>query len=112
MSEQMNWRVYYADYSTFDSLQGEPEDAPVRGVQLIIQRHHDLRERPFFQWMKDYYVFKHGRWYAADSDGLRFYLFIEDIPHHRAQLAGQTVDNETWERIREMAKVDPDFFGD
>ena len=108
----IDWRIYYADGDTFDSAQGEPWDAPVRGVQLIIQRHHDPRERPFFQWMKDYYVWKHNRWYACDSDGLRFYLFIEDYPERRAQLAGQTVDNMTWELIREMAKQDKDFFVD
>ena len=106
----INWRIYYADYSTFDSSQGEPEDAPGTRVVLILQRHHDPREAAYFQWMNDYYVWKNGRWYAVDYGALMFYWFTEKYDHPRASLAGETVSNDDWELIRERAKKDKDFF--
>lgn len=106
----INWRIYYADYSTFDSSQGEPEDAPGTRVVLILQRHHDPRERAYFQWMKDYYLWKNDRWYAVDYGALLLYWFMEKYKHSRAALAGETVSNPDWEFIRERAKKDKDFF--
>jgi len=106
----MRWRIYYADGTTYDSDQGDPWDAPATRVILILNRHHDSREAAYFQWMNDYYLWKDNRWYATDYGALMFYWFIEKYDHPRASLAGETVDNETWNRIREIAKADKDFF--
>jgi hypothetical protein len=110
LDKKLEWRVYYADGTTFDSEQGAPEDAPGTRVVLIIQRHSDPRERPFFQWMKDYYVWKHERWFAVDQGAFMFYIFTEKYPCPKTALAGETVTNEMWLEIQERAKVDPDFF--
>jgi len=32
---KITWRIYYADGSTFDNTQGNPEDAPTTGVIAI-----------------------------------------------------------------------------
>lgn len=111
MTEQINWRIYYADESTFDSSMGEPWDAPATRVVLIVQRHEDPQERPYFQWMDDYYLWKLGRWYATDYSALLFYWFVDKFPHRRACLAGETVSNKTWLHIGKIAKADKDFFG-
>ncbi len=107
----INWRIYYADKSTFDSSQGEPKDAPATRVVLIIQRHEDSSERAFFQWEKDYYLWKHNRWFAVDYSALLFYWFIEKHDHSRASLAGETVPNKVWDEIGRIARADKDFFG-
>lgn len=108
----INWRIYYADGTTFDSGHGNPEDAPATRVVLIVQRHEDPQEHAYFQWMKDYYVWKHNRWFAVDYSALLFYWFIEKHDHPRASLAGETVPNNTWLEITEIAKRDRDSFRD
>lgn len=110
MNKHINWRIYYADKSTFDSSQGEPEDAPATRIVVIIQRHHDSQEKAYFQWMKDYYIFKHNRWFAVDYSALLFYWFIEKHDHPRASLAGETVDNETWDELGRIAREDRNSF--
>jgi len=35
------WRIYYADGSTFSSADGTWEDAPTRGVQVVVWYHDD-----------------------------------------------------------------------
>jgi hypothetical protein len=109
----IEWRIYYADGTTFDSTQGEPWDAPGTRVIIILQRHHDVREKPYFVWRGDYYLWKHDRWYAVDYGALLQYWFQDQLhlKHHRASLSGETVDNPTWTRITELAGKDPDFFG-
>ena len=105
-----NWRIYYADYTTFDSLQGEPWDAPATRVILILQKPQDPREASYFQWEDDYYLWKHGRWFAHSYGVLLSYWFIEKYSHSRACLQGETVSNKDWMAIREIAKNDKDFF--
>jgi hypothetical protein len=109
---RVEWRIYYADGSTFDSSDGKPWDAPATRVLIINQRHHDPRERPFLVWQRDYYLWRFDRWYAVSYDALLFYWFIEKYPHPRAALAGETVDNPTWESIKKSARSDMDFFPD
>jgi hypothetical protein len=103
------WRIYYADGSTFDSDQGEPWDAPATRVLLILQQHHDLQERAYYQWEDDYYLWKYDRWFAHGSLVLQQYWFMEKYPHPRACLAGETVNNEIWQRVTAAAKADKDF---
>jgi hypothetical protein len=110
-NKSIDWRIYYADGSTFDSSDGTPWDVKPHGIQIILQRHHDPCEAAFLVWMKDYYVWKHNRWFAVDNDGLRLYLFVENHPHHKMCMAGQTVDNETWDLLYKTVKADKDFFG-
>jgi len=60
--------------------------------------------------MKDYYIWKHNRWFAVDYSALLFYWFIEKHESPRACLAGETVDNATWEEIGQVAREDRDSF--
>jgi hypothetical protein len=106
----LQWRIYYADGSTFDNLQGEPWDAPATRVLIIVQKDPEASNGAYVQWMTDYYLWKLGRWYAKDYGALLFYWFINIFPHQRACLAGETVDNNTWKEITTKAKTDPEFF--
>ncbi len=112
MFRKADWRIYYADGSTFDSVDGEPWQAPATRVVLIIQRHRDPQEHAFFQWMKDYYIYKHNRWFVVDYGALLFYWFTEQYDHPRASLAGETIPNETWNEMGELARRDRDSFRD
>jgi hypothetical protein len=108
----INWRIYYADGTTFDSSQGEPEDAPATRVIIIVQRHEDPQEHAYFVWMNDYYVWRNGRWYAVDYLALTMYWFIEKYDHPRASMAGETVANDVWQSTMAIAKEDRDSFRD
>ena len=37
----MNWKIYYADETTFDDTQGSPEDAPSLDIQVIVMSDPD-----------------------------------------------------------------------
>jgi hypothetical protein len=108
----INWRIYYADYSTFDSSQGEPQDAPGTGVIVIDQQNPLPNEKPYIQHMTDYYIWLGTHWLGCDLLRLYQYWFVDghkyDFP--RASLAGETVMNEDYLAIRKKAKRDPDFF--
>lgn len=108
---KIQWRIYYADGATFDNLQGEPWEAPATRVLVINQKDKKASNGAYFQWMDNYYLWKFGRWFAVGYDALLFYWFIEKFPHHRAALAGETVDNEAWEKITNKARTDTDFYG-
>ncbi len=67
--ELMDWRIYYADGSTFDSSQGEPNDAPPTGVACIMQRDASGRE---VVKGDDYYYWggPTDQWCGADRDAV------------------------------------------
>lgn len=53
----MEWRIWYADESTFSSEDGDPADAPMDGVQIIIDFHDDgnrtIHQNEYYRWMGD-----------------------------------------------------------
>lgn len=66
------WKIYYADGSTFSSEDGSIEDAPARGVQVIIQPDKGVVWAT--QTGQDYYIWRDGRWWACDIFGLFDFL--------------------------------------
>jgi len=106
----VQWRIYYDNGSTFDSLQGEPWQAPPSGVVVINQRHENPRERSYFQKDGDYYIWELNRWWAVDYGASNRYLYTGFHPHPRVSLAGKTVTNETYVQLVKLAGKDKDFY--
>lgn len=103
---KINWCIYYADETTFNSIQGEPWDAPATRIALIIQRHEDPRERPYFVWRDNYYLWKFGQWFAVDGRAMDHYLFYEKYDHKKAMLMGEMIPNHIWDKIVSKAILD------
>jgi hypothetical protein len=99
----MNYKVYYADGSTYT---GEPWDAPAFGVLVIVEKDADHGRR--LVSAKDYYVWdeKAERWWSVDFIGMVDYL---GQPGRKRVLFGRTVSNEEWYRIMRFANEDNDF---
>ena len=96
----MNFRVYYADGSTFD---GDAFNAPAMNVLMIVELDKDHGRRIVSGG--DYYVWD-GQWFAVDKEGMFQYL-CDAGP--RRVLIGRMVDNERWTAIYRRADSDPDF---
>ena len=85
----MTWIIYYDDGSTYSSDDGPPEDAPVDGVQVIMQALSDGGRRivqggDYYWWLGDEWAsgalvdlerrlraaipsIKFGRWMSSDG---------------------------------------------
>jgi len=104
----MNWRIYYADGSTYSDQDGAPEDAPARDVQVVVisDRNHGWMT----QALTDYYVWDDRggglRWWGVDLFGLYDYL-IE--PGYKCVLFGRTIAKQDFNEIFERACADKDF---
>ena len=97
----MDWRIYYADGSTFDSSQGSHLDAPGDGVLVIVYTNDFIRELTgrfvLNEW--DYYIYHEAEqeWYGHNISGLRRWLEKEGIVKlgkilHTIQVTGEQVD--------------------
>lgn len=66
------WRIYYGDGRTHDGQEGLPTGEEARGVQAILQKDADVG------WIvtseADYYVWRDGRWWGVDLNGLFDFL--------------------------------------
>lgn len=106
----IDWRIYYADGSTFDSARGGPEDAPARGVLIIVQRDRVHNVQRLMEGALYYYRDdgQDARWYAATEYGAlrQFILYPRQC---RRLLDGETVSNPVWADIYRRATTDPDF---
>ena len=106
MSENSpKWRIYY-DNSTFDSSQGEPNEAPSYGVICVVQPDDSVGRVIVQRW--DYYVFRQGEWYGHHLDGLLFEL-LEHANEIEAVKAGRTIDTELYLSILSRANEDKEF---
>jgi len=102
----LSWRIYYDDGSTFDSSQGEPEDAPSFGVVFIPQPDEQVGRMVMQGW--DWYYFnKSGQWWGCDIYGLLDRL-LHNLPT-RALKQGRTMGNDAYQKLRSVATNDPDF---
>lgn len=108
----INWRIYYADGSVFDSSQGNPEHAPATGIAVIAQVNPLPDDRPCLQMMTDYYIWLGDQWLGCDLFRLWQYLFVDNAKYEfpRAALAGETIASEAFLAIRSTAEQDSDFF--
>jgi len=103
------WRIYYADGSTFDSTQGAPADAPSFGVQAIVQRDKYYGRR--ILRMVDYYCWSPTarKWLDLFDSSAVILRAIRD-PGLIVK-AGEYIDEQRYEKILIGVTNDPDFPG-
>lgn len=96
-----NFRVYYADKSTYD---GDPFGAPALDALVIVESDQEHGRRIVSGG--DYFVWEDGRWWAVDQIGMLSYLVRLGA---RRILVGRMVSNELYREIYIAANEDPDF---
>lgn len=68
----MSWKIWYDDHTTFCSNDGNPRDAPIDGVQAILQwlpygNYNIIPPADYYWWISD-------RWVSGSITGLERYL--------------------------------------
>jgi hypothetical protein len=100
MADEMRWRIYYGDGSTYDSRDGAAWNAPARDCQMVAVADPDhgwfLCRSDDFYW----YVAASDEWVGGDNFGLWDYL-IEPGP--KRVLFGRTISNAQFQAIFERA---------
>ena len=102
----MDWRIYYADGSTFDSAMGEPHEAPSEGFLCAIGydetgKRYIMHGWAIYQWDRDI-----RQWWGMDLLGL-FDRLRRNLVY--AYKEGRTVGRRDWEKTMIRANNDPDF---
>jgi hypothetical protein len=96
----MWWIAFYHD-GTFCSRDGGPDEAPARGVQVVIQ--HCRRHGQEMITNRHWYAWDRGRWVGLETvDGLWDYLWR---PGWKRVLSGRVIDRETYNRILAQASA-------
>ena len=70
------WKIWYDDSTTFSSEDGNPEDAPMDGVQAILQwlpngNYEIITTSDYYWWVED-------RWVGSGLAGFERYLRKRD----------------------------------
>lgn len=99
--ESFQWRIYYGDELTFDSLMGSPAEAPPTGVICIIYKDRDQGYVTLSS--KDYYWYDNDEWLAGDVAGFWQQMFA---PGAKIIKFGQSVSNEIFSKVMTMAAHD------
>lgn len=102
------WRIYYADGSTYD---GVVERAPGDGVVGIVRRDVDPADFPYTNgrellYGKDHYWWSVDRWLGGDSYGRDDYL---RQPGWKKVIAGRTLPRVQFESVKQRMETDPEF---
>ena len=73
------WKIFYGDGSTFSDQDGDPKDAPVANVQVIMQPH--IESGRYMQVERDYYIYwtKGSRWVGVDLAGVMDFLVVQGL---------------------------------
>ena len=101
-----DWRIYYDDGSTFDSLMGEPHEAPPRGFICAIG--YDEVGIRYIMNGWDHYCFdkESNQWWGCEIHGLIDRLCLNRVYAYKL---GRTVTRTKWQEIMALADRDPDF---
>lgn len=70
------WKIWYDDGTTFSNEEGNPEDAPIDGVQAILQwlplgNYNIIPSSDYYWWVWD-------RWVGGNINGLERFLRKRD----------------------------------
>ena len=106
MKQQLRWKVFYGDGSTFTDEDGPPELAPKRNVQAVGQECHD--HGSVICRCDDFYIWAEfdGRyqWQGVDYFGLWDYLID---PGSKVVLFGRTIGNREFKALTGKIYDDP-----
>lgn len=104
------WRIYYIDSTieSFSSLDGEPCDAPIHGVGVIVQKNPDSGREMVMRHDFYYWVPSIEMWWGSDLTGMidQFSHFPKD---RMALKIGRNTSDAKWKEIVEKAIQDNDF---
>lgn len=107
--EQLLWRIYYGDGTTFDASEGSPYDAPGLNVQAIACADPDPKSNKgsYAVFRFDYYWWdvEHATWFGGDLFGLFDYL---QRPGNKRVVFGRTIANALHYELIDKACNDPD----
>lgn len=103
---EINWKIYYGDDTEYTNVDGPPELAPKRNVQIIGVSDYHTGHR--LERENDYYVWapERGGWRGCDQFGLYDYLID---PGFKIVLFGRMLNNAEFARIFKKAQNDPDL---
>jgi hypothetical protein len=105
VAETLDWRIWYGDGTTFDSLDGSPKEAPARGVVCIAVADPDLYGNgSYVHHLYDFYVLEKERWKGVDLFGLYDFLLDSGLVKF-----GRMIPSGTYRQIIWDATHDPDF---
>lgn len=101
------WRIYYADGSTFSSNDGPAQNAPNFGAQVVLVRDKHVGRRVLK--LADYYVWRPSldRW-TDHEDSASAILAMAREPW-AVLICGQYLNDDDFERILIAAHNDPDL---
>jgi hypothetical protein len=99
--DDLVWRIYYADGSTYSNLDGAPEDAPGDGCLAIAQMDKTVGYRiehndGFYWWEKEC-------WFCGDEYGLMQY---QTDPGWKKVILGRAVLHDEWLAMWKRIKAD------
>lgn len=98
----MKWKIYYDTGVTYSDVDGDPFNAPGRGVQLIA--HQNIQVGRMFQLKNDFYWWvEHKGWLGGDLFGLYDYL-LDNGP--KKVIFGKVLTNEDFQKIYKQADED------
>lgn len=101
-----DWRIYYDDGSTFDSLQGAPDEAPPRGFICAVGYDETGTRYIMNGWDHYSYDKESSQWWGCDIHGLIDRLCLNRVYAYKL---GRTVTKTKWQEIMQAANEDPDF---
>lgn len=101
-----DWRIYYDDGSTFDSLMGEPHTAPPEGFVCAVGydetgTRYIMHGWDFYQWDQE-----GSQWWGMDRFGLHDRLRRNLVYAYKE---GRTVTKKAFNDLMAAADRDPDF---
>jgi len=120
MNPLLRWRLYYADGSTFDNMQGTWEEAPQMGIIAAVTA-DETKGRLVYHKMDFYYkvgehfgcsdlVFDLAQRFGFDLEGWDTKAELLDLMHKHPEVKfGEWVANDEYRAILNKATTDPDF---
>ena len=119
----MDWKIFYEGGFSFSSGDGQPEEAPIWNVQVIVMPHIESGRR--VRCLFDYYVWWGDRWEGVDLTGVMDFLIergeysleeeIGDVEFRKRAFAtgrvkaGRTIEKEEFYSLYRAADRDPEF---
>ena len=101
------WRIYYADGSTFSSVEGTPHEAPAFGVQAVCQPEPDVGLETLHAF--DYYAYMGGVWLGFCGHDALVDHVTAYAPDIEALKVGRQIPRQQYQAIMRFALHDPDF---
>lgn len=92
----MEWIIFYGDGTTFDSTQGNPEDAERYDICCIVLPDPDCGRMILYGW--DWYMFKDGaesEWSGHDIHGL-----VDQLLHDQKRLIRAVAQGRCYATVR------------